>query len=68
MLLPSEKRKLRDIHLQLTLVNVYLHAMKDRGPPFGQDEIEKLDEDSHRQIERIYELLDPPARRKRRKA
>jgi len=60
---PSEKRKLRDIHLQLSLIDAYLGGMKDRGAPFGQDEIEKVENDLHRQIKRIYGILDPPGRK-----
>ena len=60
---PSEKRKLRDIHLKLSLLDQYLMAMRDRGAPFGQDEIEKIEEALHKQTERIYGILDPPCRR-----
>jgi len=63
MLPPSVKRKLRDIHTKLTLIDVYLCAMKDRGPPFGPDEIAKIEEDLHRETKRIYGILDPPYRK-----
>ena len=63
MLSPSIKRKLRDIHYQLTLIDVYLVAAADRGSPMDSEETKKLEEKLHREIKRIYTILDFPYRR-----
>lgn len=63
MLSPSVKRKLRDIHHQLTLIDVYLVAAADRGSSLESEEMAKLEKKLQREIKRIYTILDPPHRR-----
>jgi len=63
MLSPSTKRKLRDIHQELTYVNIYLAAAVERGSPMKSKEIEDLEKKLHKQIARIYTILDPPHRK-----
>jgi len=63
MLSPSIKRKLRDIHLQLTQISMALLAAANRGSPMESEETKKLEEKLHREIKRIYAILDFPYRR-----
>ena len=63
MLSPSEKRKLRSVHRELSMMNAYLLAMRDRGEPFRQDEIEKFEETLNKQNKRIHSILDPDSRK-----
>lgn len=63
MLPPSTKRKLRDIHHEITLLITEMCGMSARGEPVSSAKVIDLMERLDTQNKRIYGILDPPYRR-----
>jgi len=63
MLPPSAKRKLRDIHSEITMIVAEMCGTAVNGDPMPAEKMRGLIEKLDKQNKRIYGILDPPYRR-----
>jgi len=63
MLPPSTKRKLRDIHSEITMIVSEMCGMAVSGDPIPAEKMRGLIEKLDKQNKRVYGILDPPYRR-----